>query len=247
MIRKRLHLTLALCAAMLSLQAQNTHSEQLWFEYMLNLPFANSFNIENAIVASTVTDQPKWRSIDYTPTLEWSINDHIDVMGAVTLAFTAQTESDNTFEMRPMLGSRIHITPNKRILTRVYARLEQRNFKNLETNEWTHAWRPRARFESIIPINRASYFTDKLVYAIVDAEWLFAKNDVKERFANRFRVRTGIGYRLTYSLRFEFVYMMQQSRNEIEDGFVTSDTIFRFRIKQYLRKTSPTVLEGAGN
>lgn len=246
MVHKALLLLVCLSITTFSLRAQSA-SEQLWFEYMLNLPFANSFNLENAFTYSTVTNDPKWRAFDYAPTVEWSINDRVDLMGAVTLSYTAQTESDNTLEIRPMLGTRIHFTPHKRILTRLLFRYEQRNFKNLETNEWTHVWRPRIRAESLIPINQSSYFKDKLWYGILDAEWFLTTDDVQERFANRFRLRTGIGYRLSYTWRFDFIYMLQESRNEVEDGFATSDNIFRFRVKHFLRKTKPSVLGGTGN
>jgi hypothetical protein len=125
-------------------------------------------------------------------------------------------------------------------------RLEQRNFQNLETKDWTQEYRPRIRAESLIPINKKSYFEDKLWYGIMDVEWLF-KTNIEERFANRFRWRTGIGYRLSYNFRFEFIYMLQLSRNTIEDNFESNDNIFRFRVKQYLRKSKPSAVQGPGN
>ena len=147
-----------------------------------------------------------------------------------------------------MIGTRIHITPNSRILTRLQLRVEQRNLKNLDTNDWETVYRPRARAEFLIPFNKKSYFEDKLWYGIIDGELLFATDeDVNERFANRFRLRTGIGYRLSYSSRFEFIYMLQQSRNGIEDTFESTDNVFRFRFKQYLRKSKPTKATGTGN
>jgi len=224
-------------------QSPNT---QLWFEYMLNSPFANSFNIENAFVYSTLLDSPRWRAFDYSPTLEYSITQNIDLSVGVTLSFTDQTEEDNTFEIRPVLGSRIHITPNKRILTRLFVRVEQRNFKNLDTGEWDAVIRPRARAEVLIPINRKTYFEDKLWYGILDAEWFFETEGVDERFANRFRLRMGVGYRLSYSSRFEFIYMNQESKNGIDDTFYSSDNILRFRYKHYLRKNKPTTMSGTG-
>lgn len=51
-------------------------------------------------------------------------------------------------------------------------------------------------------------------------------DDVEERFANRFRWRIGAGYRLSYNLRFEFLYMLQQSKNTIDDNFESSDNFF---------------------
>lgn len=228
------------------LRAQNTNS-QTWFEYMLNFPFANSFNLENAVTYSTLLEKPRWYSFDYTPTLEWSVTQHIDLLGQVVFSYTKQNESYNTFEVRPVIGSRIHITPHQRIQTRVLLRLEQRNLKNLETKEWDQTYRPRIRFESIVPINHNSYYTDKLWYALLDAEWLFTTDDVKERFANRFRVRVGGGYRLNYNFRFEILYMNQQSRDETEDGFASSDNIIRFRIKHYVNKAKPSKASGSGN
>jgi len=129
----------------------------------------------------------------------------------------------------------------------VLLRLEQRNFRNLETKEWDQVYRPRVRFESIIPINRKSYYNDKLWYGLLDAEWLFVTDDVEERFANRFRLRVGGGYRLNYSLRFEILYMNQQSRDETENGFVTIDNVIRFRIKHYVNKAKPSKATGTGN
>lgn len=215
---------------------------------MLNYPFANSFNIENAFVYSTLLNTPRWRSFDYSPTLEYSVTSNIDIMLGATFSYTDQTEDYNTFEVRPVLGSRIHITPNQRILTRVLVRMEQRNFKNLDTREWDTSLRSRIRAEMLVPINKKSSYEDKLLYGIADAEWFFTvDNDVNERFSNRFRLRTGVGYRLSYSSRFEFIYMMQQSKNAITDSFYTSDNVFRFRYKHYLRKKKPTKMSGTGN
>ena len=229
------------------LHAQTSANQQAWFEYMLNYPFANSFNLENAFSYSTLIGTPKWRAYDYSATLEWSVTNRIDLIAQNVISYTNQTESYSTLEIRPIAGSRFYFTPNKRIQTRLLVRAEQRNFKNLETKEWDRAFRPRVRGEVIIPINKKSYYEDKLWYAITDVEWLFKVDDVEERFANRFRWRIGAGYRLSYSLRFEFLYMSQQSKNTLEDNFETSDNIFRFRIKQYLRKSKPSTVGGVGN
>ena len=227
--------------------AQSTN-EQLWFEYMLNFPFANSFNLENILTYSTLLNTPRWRSVDYSPTLEFSLTNNIDLLAGGTLSYTDQTEDYDTFEGRLMVGTKIHFTPNSRILTRLQIRFEQRNFKNLETNTWETVYRPRARAEFLIPINKKHFFEDKLWYGIVDGEVLFAvDDDVQERFANRFRVRVGIGYRLSYTSRFEFVYMLQESKNGIDDSFQSSDNVFRFRYKHYLRKSKPTKATGTGN
>lgn len=222
-------------------------NEQLWIEYMLNYPFANNWNLENSVTYSTLMGTPKWRAYDYSAALERSVTNHIDLIAQGIVSYTKQTDNKSTLELRPILGTRLHVTPNSRIQTRLLLRLEQRNFKNLETQEWSKVYRPRARVEAIIPINKKSYFEDKLWYAITDVEWLFVVEDVEERFANRFRLRLGGGYRVHYGLRLEFLYMLQESKNTIEDNFVTSDNIFRFRVKHYLRKAKPSTAAGTGN
>jgi hypothetical protein len=229
-----------------SLTAQSSNN-QFWFEYMLNYPFANAFNFESAFTYSTLVESPRWRSFEYSPTLEYSLTQHVDFLGGGVLSFTQQTDNYNTFEVRPMVGSRIHFTPNRRILLRAYLRIEQRNFLNLETDEWSNVWRPRIRAESLIPLNKKSYFENEMWYGILDVELLFTSEDVEERFANRFRLRTGIGYRLNYSSRFEFIYMNQQSRSGLNEDFSSSDNIYRFRFKHYLRKHKPTKHSGSGN
>lgn len=230
----------------LSAKAQSP-TKQVWTEYMLNYSFANSFNIENAFTYSTLIGTPKWRALDYSPTLEWSLNQYIDIVAQTLFSYTLQTESTSTFEVRPTVGTRILFTPNKRIQTRLFLRLEQRNFKDLETKEWEQVYRPRARAEMVIPINKDSYFKDKLWYVITDIEWLYKIEDVQERFANRIRWRIGGGYRLSYNLRFEVLYMLQRSKDVINDNYETSDNIFRFRLKQFLRKNKPSQAQGTGN
>jgi hypothetical protein len=224
-----------------------TSNTQLWVEYMLNVPFANVFNFENTFMYSTLFNTPRWRSLEYSPTLAYSLTQNIDLTLGATISYTAQFEDYNTLEIRPIFGSRIHITPNRRVLLRLYARIEQRNFLNLETDEWDHVMRPRIRAESVIPINRKTYFEDRLWYGVFDVELLFTNEDVDERFANRFRGRIGVGYRINYTSRFEFLYMNQQSRSGINDDFSSSDNIFRIRYKHYLRKHKPTKISGTGN
>jgi hypothetical protein len=41
--------------------------------------------------------------------------------------------------------------------------------------------------------------------------------------------------------------MLQLSKNGIDENFESSDNIFRFRVKQYLRKSKPSTAAGTGN
>ncbi|MDL5048699.1 DUF2490 domain-containing protein, partial [Oscillatoria amoena NRMC-F 0135] len=118
-----------------------------------------------------------------------------------------------------------------------------------ETNAWSHSTRSRFRAETVIPLNKPSmYAGNKLWYSIADVEaFVVMDEDVEERFANRLRFRAGLGYRLSYGLRLEFMYTLQRSKNTLDSDHYTSDNIFRFRIKHYLNKNKPSPVQGPGN
>lgn len=58
-------------------------------------------------VYSTLLGKPKWRAYDYSATLEWSVTNLIDLIAATVLSYTNQSESYNTFEVRPIVGTMI--------------------------------------------------------------------------------------------------------------------------------------------
>lgn len=219
---------------MIKLQAQSTQV-QSWYETMLNDPFAKSFNLEHALVYSTQHNKPRWRSLDYSATVEWSLNRYIDLISQFIFSYALQSESHNTIELRPVVGARFYFTPGGRIETRLLLRAENRNFRNLEAGTWEYAMRYRFRGELIIPINRRSYGADKLWYAMADFERLLVDEEVNERFSNVYRIRLGAGYRLNYRLRFEFLYMTQRSKNILFNEPEKNDNVFRFRFKYYFR------------
>lgn len=206
---------------------------------MLNYPFANSYNLETAVTYSTSLRDEKWRSLEIQLTPEFSLSAHVDLMGAFLIGNTFQNEELSTLEVREMLGARFHFSPNARILTRLLLRFEQRNLQNQENDQWEHSNRTRIRIEGIMPLNYHSMYTgDRLWYAILDAEaFVVLDQDVNERFANRLRFRTGVGYRINYSWRIEFMYTLQKSKNMLEEDFTSTDQIYRLRLKQYLNKT----------
>lgn len=89
---------------------------------------------------------------------------------------------------------------------------------------------------------------DKLLYSILDSEgFVVVDQDVNERFANRYRLRAGIGYRINYNFRLEFVVTLQVSNNTIEGDIDTTDHIFRLRLKHYINKDKPSTAHRIGN
>jgi hypothetical protein len=73
---------------------------------------------------------------------------------------------------------------------------------------------------------------DRVRYLLADWEWFVPVADLEERFANRQRIRTGLGYGRNFHWRFEVIYAWTRSRETIEDDFATSDNIFNIRVKR---------------
>jgi hypothetical protein len=124
---------------------QSTTETQLWGEYILKYPFSTLYNLEYRAVYSTAFGNSGWRSFGNSFAIERAVGSHTDISVLGLIRYTEQNTTYNTLELRPTLGVRYHITPNKRILTRFYVRYENRNIKDEETNMWTTTNRLRLR------------------------------------------------------------------------------------------------------
>lgn len=213
---------------------------QAWGEYFLNFPFSTVYNMKYKGSYSTEFGASGWRAIDNSLSVERAFGSNTDVSLTGLVSYTDQSDTYSTLELRPTVGVRYHIRPDRRVHTRIYLRYENRHFKNLEEGDWTQTNRLRIRPELLYTFQRKSYHDDDIWYGIMDIEWFATLDgDQEERFANRFRTRLGLGYRHNYSFRFELIYALQQSRNTIEEEFIRSNHILYFRLKQYLRKKVP--------
>jgi hypothetical protein len=56
--------------------------------------------------------------------------------------------------------------------------------------------------------------------------------DPLERFANRQRIRAGLGYHRNVRWRFEALYIWTRSRDTTDQDFTTSDNIVNLRVKR---------------
>jgi hypothetical protein len=74
---------------------------------------------------------------------------------------------------------------------------------------------------------------------MTDWEWFIPLGERDERFANRQRIRAGIGYRRSACWRFEALYIWGRSRNTAEENFATSDQIVNLRVKHTFWSGNP--------
>jgi len=84
----------------------------------------------------------------------------------------------------------------------------------------------------LFPLNRSRITDDGATYALADVEWFWPRNGPDERFANKQRIRAGIGYRRSYLRRFESLYVWDRSRDSANEGFTTADHAFDLRVRR---------------
>ena len=214
---------------------------QLWLDYQVRYPFGSNylFDVEASYQKLLLRDST-WRSINLTPKLEYAVATSFDLRVSLPLAYTAQAKGYNSFEVRPTIEGVYYISQNKRVNTAVSVKIEERVFRNVEGDDWETSERVRLKGAALISINGPNLYQDKLWYAIADYEEFFVTDqDLDERYANRRRARIGAGYRLDYKHRFEALYTLQTSRDEVNDEFTGTDNVIQLRYIMYLNPSKP--------
>ena len=215
--------------------------QQMWLDYQLDYPFANVYLFEvTGSYQTNLTSNNHWRNYSITPNFEWQSFEFLDFMASVPIAFTNQTDDYESFEVDPSIGLRYHVTQNKRITSNIIFKIEERIFRNYEEDKWEFSSRARLKGEILVSLNGPNLFQDNLWWSILDYEEFFVVDkQVEERFANRRRGRIGIGYRLNYRNRFELIYTLQSSRDEIDGDFSRLDNVLQLRYKMFLNPARP--------
>ena len=221
--------------------ARSQQSTQTWFDFVMDYPFRSQYLAELELSYQSMLDgDSTWRSYNITPTFEYQFFTSVDLVASAPLSYTVQTEDSETFESRITLETRWHITQNKRVNTRFVLKGDKRFFQDMETREWDSSTRIRFKLEATVAINRPNLYQDKLWYAITDYEqFIVMDKQLEERYANRRRGRLGAGYRLDYKNRFELIYTLQVSRDEIQDSFESTDNVLQLRYKMFLNPARP--------
>ncbi len=224
---------------------------QLWgnltFDWVKSDRLVYELDVEPKALLKVPEGAPDWQNLDLTPNVEYSPKPWLDLVAEATAGFTKQTDDVNSFEFTPRLGLRFHLfsrglprpfhprerPPERRVVLRDLVRVESRNFFYSGAGSGSDSTvRFRNRLEFLAPLNRARLNEDGARYLMADWEWFIPLGDPAERFANRQRIRTGLGWRRSFAWRFEALYIWTRSRNTVEEGFATSDNIIKLRVKR---------------
>lgn len=222
---------------------------QLWgnltFDWVKSDRLVYELDLEPKALLDAPEGDPGWRNLDVTGNAEYSPRPWLDLVTEAVVGVTKQTDDVNTFELTPRVGARFHLfsraprfhpreqAPRRRIVVRDLVRFESRNFFYYGSGSGSDStFRFRNRLEFLVPLNQARITDDGTRYLLADWEWFVPLEDQEERFANKQRIRTGLGYRRNFNWRFEALYIWTRSRNTIDDGFDTSDNILDIRVKR---------------
>jgi hypothetical protein len=228
--------------------AQETVSQQLWGNAVFGFPVNQNMYLElDAEPKWQISRGERWRNIDITPLIEYYPNSWLDLTAEVTGGYTNQSNDVNTVEITPRLGIRFHLFTNvwqyfetserlplSRLTLATFFRLEARNLWYSGDLPSEHESRLRMRLESKIAINHERLDFDDTVYLFTDVEYYVPLGrEISEKFASKFRLRIGPGYRLSYDNRFELLLIYDFARDTLDEAVNKDALAVDLRFKFY--------------
>jgi hypothetical protein len=223
-------------------------STQLWtnvaFDWAGSRHVTVGVNAEPKVLLSAPSGEPDWTTFDVTSSFEYARGAWLDVLGEMLVGRTHQSDDLDSTELTPRLGLRLHLLsnlrrelvrerrPRRRLALRDLLRVEWRNLSYSTDKPDSSTVRLRNRFESLWPINRPRISDNGASYLAADWEWFIPLDDPDERFANRQRIRAGIGYRHSFAWRFEARYVWNRSRNTLDEPFTSTDHAVELAMKR---------------
>lgn len=172
-----------------------------------------------------------WR-IHARPSFQFKTNALWEADAGIGLFFQNNKNSSNTFELRPWQGIKVKWPNIKRYKFVHFLRLEERQSYNLDNNGGNFVLKLRYRFGIDIPLNN-KVISVGTFYIPVRAELFFDLSGTNAEATNdKFRVDTGVGYRVNQQLRLRLLYVLQNQLNNDIDGVSQIDHIIRFSVIQ---------------
>ena len=221
--RRRLVVIVGAGALLAAANASAQTNGQVWgnitFDWVKRSGVTYEIDFEPKALVSAAPDEPGWKNLDITPSVERPVTNKLDLIGEMVLGRTKQTDDLDTTELTVRGGVRFHLfsrqrrllfnerRPERRLVVRDLVRVESRNFFYSNGDPSESTIRLRNRLELMWPLNRPNLGDDGAVSALSDWEWFMPVSDPTERFANRQRVRAGLTYRHSVSWRFAALYI----------------------------------------
>jgi hypothetical protein len=229
---------LGLTLLLLSPSAVNAQAGgQIWanvtFDWLRTERLSYELDFEPKSQFLTSAGQPTWVDLDAIGTVEYAISKWLDVLGEMDTGRKEQINHVDSVTVTPRIGAHLHLLsrilqtrggrrgaereklPMRRLVAGTLVRLENQNTYYSTDAPAKSAWQVRYRFELAYPLNRKKTTLDGAVYLTSDGEVFMPVNtSVTGGIVNQLRVRSGLGYRRSFGVRFEALYIWIGERNE---------------------------------
>lgn len=204
---------------------------QVWLNATGGRRYGESWYAELDVEPKWQVTGERWRALDLTPAVEHYPADRLDLSAELGVGKTHQRDGLDTWELTPRIGTRLHLfskvepfrpgiaglrerLPLTRLGVSTLVRVELRSLFYSDETPDRHQWRARARLEGKLALNRARLSERRTLYASADAEYyLPLGDDVPERYANKVRVRLGLGFRFSARTRLEALWIRDWNRS----------------------------------
>lgn len=231
---------LSTCLTIPVAYGQTSSDVQSWNTFLLDWNFQNRWLFELELDYNRLLSSgPVWRELATQPSIEFYPNNSFDLFAGMYITSTKQNEQEDTEELRPLIGFRWNIIkPERRVFLRTQVKFEYRIFTTVSTQDQVNNGRLRTRLDLFVPITKTSYSADDDLYAIAWTEaFLNFDNEIRERYQSTFRQYLGLGYRFSYSWRFETYYVFQSARDSITDEVPdTINHVIFLMLKYYIKR-----------
>jgi len=237
------------CASTATAQSIGEVWGNLTIDWLASERLVYTLDVEPKVQVTAVTKQSRFANVDVWPSVEYALSEWLDAHAELLTGFTNEQDGSNSTEITERMGVRLHILsrllqdraarrgaereaqPRRRATIATLLRFEHRDLLNSDVPT-TSSWRFRGRVELAYPLNRTKLTSDGAVYLTSDTE-LFAplSEDPQQGQINQWRLRNGIGYRLSFNSRLEALYIWTTKKHSGTGHFATDSQAIDFRVK----------------
>jgi hypothetical protein len=207
---------------------------QLWTDYNIKIPVSDKFGYGGDVGFRRFVTNYDWNQIYIRPRVTYRLTPDLQLAGGVAY-FRTNFQNENRINEFRMFQDFVLVGPNLNyIIFSWRLRFEERffNFKNLPND-----WYIRARYMAIIgskdiKIARENFY----LQAMFEGFKPIIKQASNEIFIDQIRIMGIVGHRVNPYWRYELHYMLQNTRQFSENGFVANNHIIRIRVFHTLIK-----------
>ena len=201
---------------------------QNWTDVTLTYFFSQKLSLGGDAGLRGIISSKDWNQFYIRPTINYTVSPRVKISGGIGSFNTFNKTLSNTYEIRFFQDAHISWPDIGWIDFYHRFRLEERFFfyENLDNDQAIRGrYLFRARTIDFRLLSKKKSFYLKGMWEV----FVPISKSAAELFVNNQRFYAAIGHRSSDRLRFELFYIWQQSREFSDDGFKTSENIFRLR------------------